>query len=230
MPVDTDLDRGASSTLKTSSTLKNGTAGKVDAAENDVGTENDVGREARSGSFDYDDAVRRFDEAAAAYKAQADPLTLLLLNKSAIPLLDIPAKAWKSLEEPDVLSAQRPFTAIRVLCDRRLSLEEVSRLCGCLGYALQATLAGPDLSPPDVSWMEATGRLGVAATFTLLVFAYEAQLSIRTAPDYAEAFAKARAYIREGTPVRTTGRAGAGTQGTRLVEGIGDANLTLYVR
>lgn len=86
MPADTDLYRGASSTSKY------GTAGKVDAAENDV----DKG--VRSGSFD-DDAMRRFDEAAAAYKAQAGPLTLLLLNKSAIPLLNIPAKAWKSLYE-----------------------------------------------------------------------------------------------------------------------------------
>ena len=172
----------------------------------------------------------RFDQAILDYKAQADPLNLLLLNKSAIPLMDAQARAWKSVDIPEALPPDRPFTAIRVLCDRRLQPQEISRLAGCLGYAFQSTLAGPELPAPDVNWMEAAGRVGIAVTFTLLVFAYDARLSTRTAPDYAEAFAKAREYIQNGTPVRATNRAGNGTEGTRLVEGIGTANLSFYVR
>lgn len=180
--------------------------------------------------LEYPEALRRFDQAILAYKGRADPLTLLLLNKSAIPLMDLQDRAWKLTDEPGALSPEHPFTAVRVLCDRRLDAGQIERLAGCLGYAFQAVLAGPELSAPCVTPIQPAAETDIRAAFTLVEFAYEARLSGRTAPDYAEAFAKAREYIRSGTPVRTTNKAGAQTQGTRLVEGLGAVNLSFYVR
>jgi len=169
-------------------------------------------------SPDYPDVLRRFDQAILAYKAQA------------IPLLEAQDHAWKSTDDLEALSPERPFTALRVLCDRRFDDAQVQRLAGCLGYALQATLNGPELSAPTAARIEPPTGSGVRAAFTLVEFAYDARLSGRTAPDYSEAFARAREYVRVGTPVRTTNKAGSGTQGTRLVEGLGTVNLSFYVR
>ena len=179
---------------------------------------------------DYPEALRGFDRAILAYKAQADPLTLLLLNKSAIPLMEAQDHAWKPADGPEALSPECPFTALRVLCDRRLDDSQVSRLAGCLGYAFQATLNGPELSAPVAARVDPPAGSGIRAAFTLVEFAYDARLSGRTAPDYVEAFAKAREYVQDGTPVRTTNKAGSGTHGTRLVEGLGVVNLSFYVR
>ena len=180
--------------------------------------------------LEYPEALRRFDQAILAYKGRADSLTLLLLNKSAIPLMDLQDQAWKLTDEPGVLSPEHPFTAVRVLCDRRLDAGQIERLAGCLGYAFQAVLAGPELPAPCVAPIQPARETDIRAAFTLVEFAYEARLSGRTAPDYAEAFAKAREYIRGGTPIRTTNKAGTQTQGTRLVEGLGAVNLSFYVR
>ena len=180
--------------------------------------------------LEYPEALRRFDQAILAYKGRADPLTLLLLNKSAIPLMDFQDRAWKLTDEPEALSPEHPFTAVRVLCDRRLDTGQIERLAGCLGYAFQAILAGPELSVPSAARVQPTEMTDIKAVFTLLEFAYDARLSGRTAPDYAEAFTKAREYIKGGTPIRTTNKAGTSTQGTRLVEGLGAVNLSFYVR
>ena len=183
-----------------------------------------------SNSLEYPQAMRRFDQAILAYKGRADPLTLLLLNKSAIPLMDLQDNAWKLIDEREVFSPERPFAAVRVLCDRRLDAGQIECLAGCLGYAFQAILAGPELSAPCVARVQPAPETDIRAAFTVVEFTYEAGLSGRTAPDYAEAFAKAREYIRGGTPIRTTDKAGAQTQGTRLVEGLGAVNLSFYVR
>lgn len=90
--------------------------------------------------------------------------------------------------------------------------------------------AGPELSLPNVVRLEAPAGSGIRAAFTLVEFAYDARLSGRTAPDYVEALVKAREFIRDGTPIRTTNKAGAGMQGTRLVEGLGAVSLSLYIR
>lgn len=195
-----------------------------------MSTDCETNRDTNYSETNYSETLRRFDQAIAAYKAQADPLTLLLLNKSAIPLMDVQEHAWQSIDDPEVLDPEHPFTAIRALCDRRLDDAQVGQLSGCLGYALQAILAGPELSLPSVVRLESPAGSGVRAAFTLVEFAYDARLSGRTAPDYVEALAKAREFIRDGTPLRTTNKAGTGTQGTRLVEGLGAVGVSLYVR
>ena len=187
-----------------------------------------------------------FEAAVAAYVATPNPLTLLALNKRAIPLMEaIPTlQPWRPVSEQNGPQMSCDFTAIRVICDRKLDDAEVNRLSGCLAYALKATLATGDdaLSEPHVEFAETPIDSPVPLTFTLLEYAFDASRTIRTDPDSTAAFAAARQYILEGTPIRATDREGVGTRNTRLLEGIGNnigmpgpsmsmpCNITFYVR
>ena len=165
----------------------------------------------------YDAAVRLYADAPSAE-------TLLNLNRHALPLLNaVQGPTWKSVGAPDAFDES--FSRIRVVCDCRLNEGEVERLAGCLVYALRATLAGDDLGEPETTYALIEG----GAAFTIVEADYDSDSSIRTDPDPAQAFDAARLYITQGTPVRQTDRAGWGTRGTRLVEGIAACNLTFYV-
>jgi len=183
------------------------------------------------------DLIRQFDAAAQAYKAAPDARTLLRLHQCALPLLLNAAPQetpWRRVPDGtatgDSLLLACDFTAIRVVCDRRLDWPDIGRLAGCLAYALKATLAGEELGEPAVEF--ACSPAGGSLAFTVVEFAYDASRSIRTEPDPIEAFRVAREYLLSGgTPVRTTNREGPGTQGTRLVEGLfSPCSLTFYVR
>lgn len=139
----------------------------------------------------------------------------------------------RKLEYVDVNSPHYPyddFYYLKVIADRILTPDEYNRLSGCLGYALREVLAGESLSDPDVEfeskseyyWEDTKGN-------TILLYYYDSTKSQRDDPDYLEAFNKAETYIKNGTPIRKTNRAGANTQGTRLVEGIGEIGLTFMV-
>ena len=163
-----------------------------------------------------------FDKAVRAYKTDPNPANLKTLLLYAVPLE--PETRWRNMRAPGALTV--PFTELRAVCDRALDGEEVRRLAGCLGYALKATLAGDELGEPSVCYPVAEGRI----MFTVMEFRWDSQSTTRTEPNYSEAFSKAREYIFEGTPLRTTNREGAGTKDTRLVEGIALCNLSFFLR
>ena len=165
---------------------------------------------------------QEFDRAVAAYRASPNAAELQALLRVAVCLE--PEAAWRHIRGKEAFDT--PFTEIRAVCDRTRGGEEVRRFCGCLGYALRATLAGEELGEPLVYYPVADGRIA----FTVLEFPYDSASSARTSPDCFQAFALARQYLFEGTPVRTTDREGKGTKDTRLVEGIARCNLSLYVR
>lgn len=166
-----------------------------------------------------------FEQALASYKAAPNPHTLLSLNKAAIGyMVSKRESVWKPVASEPLAC---DFAAIRVVVDRALSADDVGRLSGCLAYALTATLAGDTLGEPSAEM--ATSDNGVS--FTCIEYAYNAASTVRTNPDAKLAFKTAREYIRDGTPVRTTDREGAGTRNTRLVEGISaPANVSFFVR
>lgn len=114
------------------------------------------------------------------------------------------------------------FYEVRAEFARELSDEEIDRVSGCLGYAFRAALAGEGLSSAEVEISDLTGMV--------LEWGYDSTKCRRDDPDFAAAFALAKQYIGEGTPVRKTDRAGAGTRGTRLVEGIGPSRVSFWVR
>jgi hypothetical protein len=129
----------------------------------------------------------------------------------------IPEPDWRNVKE----SAGEDFSEIMLVIEPPLTQDEISRASGCLGYALREVLAGEDLSDPQV---------GASHSRVKLTFYYDSTKSRRDDPDHFAAFEKAARYISEGTPVRTTNRAGAGTKGTRLVEGIGPRQIDIFVR
>ena len=165
---------------------------------------------------------REFDHVVSAYKAVPTPSRLQALLRLAIYLE--PEPTWRHIRGKEAFTM--PFGEIRAVCDWILTAEEMQRFSGCLGYALKATLAGEELSAPYMCYPVADGRI----FFTVLEFGYASLSSTRTTPDFFQAFATARQYIFEGTPVRTSDREGKGTKDTRLVEGIDICNLSLYVR
>lgn len=137
-------------------------------------------------------------------------------------------RAWRRADRADAFAWgwAGGFTQIRVLCARRLSEADIAQVTGCLDYALRATLAGDALGPPTVCGLlrDRHGR-----GYTVLDYAWPSASSIRTDPDPPAAFALARRFLREGTPRRTTDRAGAGTQGTRRVPGLGACRTAFFV-
>lgn len=172
-------------------------------------------------------AYEQFQDAARVYATDPNPSTLLYLNRRALRLMDCitasPEPCWESIDSPGARMGD--FSQIRIICDRRLCGKEVCRLSGCLGYALRAMLAGEDLSDPKLLSLSDGER-----TFSVLEYFYDATKSRRSDPDHEAVFELAREMIFVGTPVRQTSRAGWGTKGTRLVEGIARCNLAFYVR
>ncbi|WP_295822399.1 hypothetical protein [uncultured Deinococcus sp.] len=116
---------------------------------------------------------------------------------------------------------QDDFYTLSVLIDRALTSDDIARVSGCIGYALRQTLAGEDLSDPVTVILRGAS--------TLITYWYDSTKSRRDDPDHEGALRLAARYIVEGSPIRTTNRAGAGTQGTRLVSGIGPCTVTFDV-
>ena len=131
-------------------------------------------------------------------------------------------EGWKSVDAPDAFEV--PFDTIRVVTAGHLDPVEIVCVLGCLGYALQAMLAGDEVGMPAVSFVIQRGCI----TKTVLEIGYDSANSIRTEPDPKLAFELARQYIVEGTPCRKTGR--SGPVGSRLVEGIGARSVEFSVR
>lgn len=110
---------------------------------------------------------------------------------------------------------------LAVTVSRHLSHEEISRLSGCIGYALRVHIAGEDLSDPVA--------IVYHAGMTTVSYWYDSTKSQRSDRDVQGALEQAAEMIRTGTPVRKSNRAGAGTAGTRLVEGLGEVNVAFEV-
>lgn len=166
--------------------------------------------------------VQQFTDAVRLYAAAPNADTLLNLNRHALPLMTVAQEpVWKPVDAPYTFAES--FSRIRVVCDRRLNGEEALRLAGCIAYALRAGMAGDDIGQPEISYAVTEG--GIA--FTILEADYDSESSIRTEPNPANAFALARLFLFQGTPLRKTSR--VGPCGTRLVEGIAPCNVSIYV-
>lgn len=168
-----------------------------------------------------------FEAAARDYKHNPNPMTFTLLQRRALRLMETHIRpddrAWRSVDMPDAFYTT--FGAIRVTIEGHLGFDDEARVNGCLGYALRAVLAAGNLPMPT----RFTIGDGVDC-LTALTYEFDSITSRRTEPDFAAAFAAARQMIAEGTPVRQSDRAGCGTRGTRLVEGIGSRRVWIEVR
>ncbi len=118
------------------------------------------------------------------------------------------------------------FYQIRLrIAGRPLDADHIQKASGCLGYALKEVVRGEELSEPtSVRYEDENG-----ACETVITYDYDSTKSRSDDPDYALAAEKIRQYIQKGTPIRETDRAGQGTKGTRLVEGLGIRYLDIDI-
>ena len=103
---------------------------------------------------------------------------------------------------------------IRAVFNKYLTDKEVRQAAGCVGYALKQVLHGEELSEPLKVKRDGHG-------LTIVRFAYDSTKATSDDRDALEAFCVACEMVVDGSPIRKTDRAGAGTKGTRLCEGLG---------
>lgn len=123
----------------------------------------------------------------------------------------------REFRDPHLFPPQEPPTAMRLEFDRDISDAEAERITQLVGYQYRSTIVGDPIE---------------ASRDTSRSLVIEADTGTSKATDRAQAlenFQNGLAdTISSGSPLRTTNRAGAGTQGTRLIEGIGDIGVNLF--
>lgn len=107
------------------------------------------------------------------------------------------------------------LSGFTVHVNRPLTDEGISRVAGALGYGL-STMKGEPLSDADCT---------VTSSGTTLTFEYDSTKCRRTSQSVQEALILGAQYAQEGSLQRTTDR--TGPIGSRLVEGIGPAQITI---
>jgi hypothetical protein len=186
------------------------------------------------------DPTRAFEAACRSFLTSPDENTLLLLQVTASPLMGgtrgqtgqviatVPAPAPADAN-PWYAPDDHPgdWYSIRAEFDRILSSGEVWLASGALGYALRTTINGESLSDPSECVQRRTSD---NKPVTVIYYGYDSTKSRRDDCHTVEAFELAKEYIRDGSPIRMTDRAGAGTRGTRLCPGIGEVGVTFSVR
>jgi hypothetical protein len=101
---------------------------------------------------------------------------------------------------------REPYSMVLV-ADRPISDDEMQHLAQLAGYAYSSTVHGEPLGEPN--------RL---SDYAFMLEADTTKGSPGGVGDFIEQYPT---MVGDGSPVRKTDRAGAGTQGTRLVEGMG---------
>ncbi len=109
--------------------------------------------------------------------------------------------------------------AIRLQANRPLTDDEARHVAGAMGYAYRATVAGDPLGMPERD----TPYSFVVSADTTKSARDDLGMALEAFEDMMPTM------IDEGSSVRKTDRAGAGTKGTRLVEGMHEPDLAFEV-
>ena len=116
------------------------------------------------------------------------------------------------------VSPSEPY-AMRFQTDRELTTDEAEQLAGLIGYHYRVTVSGESMEYPR---FETPFAMNIGADTTK-----------SRRDDLGQALHDFEAglpeIIRDGSPLRTTDRAGAGTKGTRLIEGFGGRTPKLEI-
>lgn len=105
--------------------------------------------------------------------------------------------------------------AMRFQANRKLSDDDVKRMAGLVGYSYRRTVAGEPLSDPVRD-----------SDYSFYVFADTTKTASDDLGMALERFeGELPGMFLEGSDVRKTDRAGAGTKGTRLIDGFNDPGL-----
>jgi len=109
--------------------------------------------------------------------------------------------------------------AIRLQANRPLTDDEARHVAGAMGYAYRATVAGEPLGMPERD----TPYSFVVSADTTKSARDDLGMALEAFEDMMPTM------IDEGSSVRKTDRAGAGTKGTRLIEGMHEPDLAFEV-
>jgi hypothetical protein len=109
--------------------------------------------------------------------------------------------------------------AMRFEANRPLTDDEVSQMAQLIGYRYRAAIRGESLGWPERD----SAHSFVVAADTTKSRSDDLGVALEDFEDDLDGL------IFEGSPVRTTDRAGAGTRGTRLVEGFNDPDLKVAI-
>ena len=108
--------------------------------------------------------------------------------------------------------------AMRFQFDRPLSPGEYRQAAQIIGYAYRATVAGESMGQPEID-----------SPSSFIVYADTTKTRRDDLGMAMEEFEDVLPQmLEEGTPVRSTNRAGPGTAGTRLVDGMGPIEFRIY--
>jgi len=118
----------------------------------------------------------------------------------------------------DTVFPGEPY-AIRLQANRPLTDDEARHVAGAMGYAYRATVAGEPLGMPQRD----TPYSFVVSADTTKSARDDLGVALEAFEDMLPTM------IDEGSSVRKTDRAGAGTKGTRLVEGMHEPDLAFEV-
>ena len=168
--------------------------------------------------------IKDFDTAAVMFRKMpcAESLSLLTAVGQVVMVSTVARESEPFITVTEEGDLPCDFQQIRATFGRELTDDELSRASGAIGYSLRIYVAGEELGDPQL--VSAPGAPTVA------LYAYDATKARRSDPNIAEALKVAIGYIADGSPVRRSDRAGIGTRGTRLVQGIGPVAVTFAIR
>lgn len=161
----------------------------------------------------YRDAERALE---AADKALREAAAARHADTMVPDRVDVPGWGmFDRVQAPEHLPAQ--FDAIRVQVDRDLSPEQARHLAQLIGYGW-ATTGGERLDDPEQD-----------APNSIVVYADSSKTrSLAQVDTFVD---ELEHLVQHGSPVRKSDRAGAGTKGTRLVDGLDEVgHVHLFVR
>ncbi|KQR33106.1 hypothetical protein [Deinococcus sp. Leaf326] len=112
------------------------------------------------------------------------------------------------------------FSYITLTLKRHLTFLESISAAAALGYALRR-MNGESLGDPQTI-VRPDG-------ITVITFFFDSTKCFRNSYSFEEAFQDAATFIQDGSPIRSSNRAGPNTRGTRLVSGIGPVDIEITV-
>lgn len=166
------------------------------------------------------EAAQRDDQASSTSVVLTDGTTAEAVDSPAVQrgeffdaVVDRDGTVYRRWNPAELADEHFPWEshAMRFQASRPLTDEELNHIAGAVGYGYRVTIDG-----------ELGQRPLRDSPYSFTIFA-DATKSRRS--DLAAAFEdfpeELQKMVTEGSPVRTTNRAGVGTKGTRLIEGLG---------
>ncbi|WP_426990818.1 hypothetical protein [Pseudarthrobacter sp. Y6] len=172
-----------------------------------------VERLQEAGDADLAEACKRYvlalkERAAAHTSTSAGPTALQGTSRGLAGFTEL--SGTTTANEPSAFAFQ---------ADRAITDDEMAQMAAIIGYVYRATICGETMELPE--------RISSSA------FKVATDTTKSRRDDLSQAMEQflnlLPTTLKEGSPIRTTSRQGPGTQGTRLIDGMGELTPALTV-